>query len=330
MRLRALLAERGRGMMIWWHERGYTESAADRLAKDIVVFDWHYGNQSAYPSLERLQKLGFTQTWATPAVTRFYSRPDDWNNTFGNIRGFLTAGARRRVPGACVCTWVHGLWGGRNFFELNYYGLLYAAACAWNPTAADPGWFQRTWPERWFGLTAPPEQTRAAVHAPFGSSDAQGFWRNSRALEPIIAESVKATGKRLAADPTLADQAEALLDFCGRARAILESWRPRCRRNRVPLDFLEHDVHVHETAARRILLARAVAESDLDAQRRLAEKVRKDYDEIIAMFQRSIREAGGGDCVWTGLAEGHVRFRAREGRREIERFLAEMPPAPGP
>ncbi|MBM3500855.1 MAG: hypothetical protein FJX74_19525, partial [Armatimonadetes bacterium] len=92
MKLREMLAQRGRKMMIWWHEQGYTEQAADRLAKDLAVFDWHYGNQPSYPSLERLQNAGFAETWATPAITRYYDGSNDWDNTFGNVSGFLRAG----------------------------------------------------------------------------------------------------------------------------------------------------------------------------------------------------------------------------------------------
>ena len=51
------LAKRNRRMMIWRHERGFTEEAADKLAKDIVIFDWHYGNQRSYPTLNHLQEL---------------------------------------------------------------------------------------------------------------------------------------------------------------------------------------------------------------------------------------------------------------------------------
>ncbi len=320
MRLRTMLARRGRGMMIWRHEHGFTESAAARLAKDIVVFDWHYGNQAAYPTLKRLQDLGFSQTWATPAITRYYNGTDDWDNTFGNLRGFLTAGAERRVPGCCVCTWVHGLWGGRNLFELNYYGLTYAAACAWNPLAAAPAAFQAAWPVLWFGIEAPVPAVRAAVHAPFGPAGKQGFWRNNRALEPIIAESVAATVERVRKTPELVSQARALLDYCRNARRVLDAWREKAARNRVTLDFFEHDVHLHETAARRILLARAVIAGDRAEQTRLAAGLARDYDRIIAMFKRSIREAGGGDCAWTGLSRGHIRFRARQGRDYLRRF----------
>jgi len=111
-----------------------------------------------------------------------------------------------------------------------------------------------------------------------------------------------------------------LLDLCVKARAVLDAWRKKAARNQVTLDFLEHDVHVHEAVARRILLAQVVAAGDVPEQLRLADLLLADYDRIIAMFQRSIREAGGGDCSWIGLGKGHVRFRAREGRAYVQKF----------
>ncbi|MBM4048264.1 MAG: hypothetical protein FJ279_24435, partial [Planctomycetes bacterium] len=349
MKLHKMLADRQRGMMIWWHEQGFTESAADKskrldaktrieLAKDIVIFDWHYGNQRDYPSLDRLLKLGFSETWATPAITRYYSGNDDWLDTFGNIQGFMKAALRRKVPGQCTCTWVHGIWGGRNLFELNLYGLLFSAECSWNALASSDADFRRKFAAHWFGLEGEnlDQEALQAIHAPFGERKEQKFWRDSRALEPILGEPPKDTAKRLKENPALVDDAKSLLTFCDRADAVLDKWAKQAKRNKATLAFLKHDVHIHQAAARRILC--------LDAVLRWQEKAKsqplgaapkdvieplvalvKDYDQIEAMFLRSVKEAGGGDCVdkhsWSNTAKGDIWFRARAGREGVEKLI---------
>lgn len=346
MRLRDMLRQRRRDMMIWWHEEGFTEEAADKLAKDIIVFDWHYGNQSSYPSLERLQRRGFVHTWATPAVTRYYDAPNDFDNTFGNIQGFLRAAAKAKVPGECTCTWVHGIWGGRNLFELNLYGLLWSAECAWNPVASDAETFRWKFARQWFGLDGKPrlveEEVLRAVHAPYGSAKEQKFWRDNRNLEPVIAEAPAATAKRIAENPSLPSEAEALLSVCAAARGILERWQKEAKRNRVTADFLLHDVHIHETVARKILAVDALTKAYAGARERpVAERaaalapaitqlrtVVADLTEIETMFRRSVREAGGGECGWGGwvpfVAKGGILFRAAEGRKGIEELVAQL------
>ena len=344
-RLHKMLADRGRKMMIWWHEGGFTEQAADKLPRDLVVFDWHYGNQASYPSLQRLQQAGFANTWATPAVTRFYDEGrNDWDNTFGNIRGFLKAGARARVPGECTCTWVHGVWGGRNLFELNYYGLLYSALCAWNPDAGDPAEYRWTFARRWFGLegNALDEQVLHAVHAPFGGADEQKFWRDSRAAESILGETPSETATRLRESPDLVAQAEQLSGLCDRALGILQDWRKQLPTNEVTVHYLEHDVHIHQAAARRILAMKQLADAygraralPLDQRANVVQPAEEglrrlvaDHREIEDTFRNSLRAAGGGECGWGPwypyVAEGRIQFRAPQGRAGIEKLLARL------
>lgn len=346
MTLRQMLAQRQRKMMIWWHEEGYTDQAADKLAKDIVVFDWHYGNQSSYPTLQRLQEEGYTQTWATPAVTRYYDGRNDWDNTFGNISGFMAAAAARRVPGECTCTWVQGIWGGRNLFELNLYGLVFSGQCAWNSLASDYADFRWRFAREWFGVphSLAPEvleqQVRLALHTPYGEGKQQGYWASNRGAEELLAAPLRKTAEDLAARPALVAEATALLACCERARQNLDLLQAEATRNQVTLKYLRHDVRIMETTAKRLLLTArlmeayargrglAAAESVAPLAPLLADlkALADDYRAIEAGFNDSILEAGGGRCgtgAWFPyIASGGIIFRAPQGRAELEKELA--------
>ncbi|MBI2301377.1 MAG: family 20 glycosylhydrolase [Armatimonadetes bacterium] len=339
-RLHELLAARQRRMMIWWHEEGFTDQAADKLPHDIAVFDWHYGNQSSYPTLAKLQQEGFANAWATPAVTRYYDPGDDFDNTFGNIAGFLRAGAAAKVPGECTCTWVHGIWGGRNLFELNLYALVYSGQCAWNPAGDDRADFGWRYARHWFGLAGGDlsAEVRKAVHAPYGEAKEQGFWRNNQALEPIIAAAPKETLAELGKHPEWVTQAESLLGFCRRADAVLDRWSKAAKRNQVTLEYLRQDVRIHSTAARKLLLVAAIDKALAAPQterRELLEAASKElagllaeHDRIEAMFRRSVHEAGGGEAGWGGwypfVAKGGVLFRVAGGRRGLQELDAAL------
>ena len=332
MKVRKLLADRNRGMMIWWHEKGFTESAHDKLAKDIVVFDWHYGNQRAYPSLDKLMDLGFSQTWATPAITRYYRKhANDWYDTFGNIQGFMKAGLKRNIRGQCTCTWVHGIWGGRNLFELNYYGLLFSGECSWNPLSASEEDFRRKFAAHWFGLKRDDidKQMLHAIHAPYGERKEQKFWRDCRALEPILGEPPKHTARMIKDNPGMVDEARELLAFCDRANSVLTDWSKSAKRNQRTIDFLRHDVHMHRAAAHRILFIDHVLRwkkkgwPPPDGLLRSLRELAGDYDRLEEMYKRSIKEAGGGECG-KSTAEGGIRFRLYKGRKEIEKLIENL------
>lgn len=258
-KLRDMLKARNRKMMIWWNERGLTIKAGPRMPKEIGVFDWHYGPQKDYPSLDKLLKAGFTAPWATPAVTRYYSRGNSWEGTFGNIHNFAVAGAKRNVPGICTCTWVHGMWGGRNMFELNLYGLVYSAECGWNPSEEiEAASFAERYASHWLGCNADQaaKWVIEGIHTPYGKTkEEQKFWYDNRALEPLASSSLSTIMEQLDDTPTLETDAKSLLALCSKADTALNSLKKCATRNQRTLDYYKHDVRIHRLAANRILAA---------------------------------------------------------------------------
>jgi len=252
------LRSRNREMMIWKNEQGLTLEAADRMPRDIAVFDWNYDARQDYPSLDTLLEAGFTQPWATPAVTRYYSRGNDWDATFANIRNFAAAGIRRRVPGLCTCTWVHGMWGGRNLFELNLYGLVFSAACGWNPPPENETTpFTRAFALQWLGCRDPQAAVwvRDGIHTPYGTRTEQKFWRDNRVQEKYACSPFSTLMESVATTPALEQDARELIAFCDRAETALDTLARSATRNLRTLDYFKHDVRIQRLAANRILTA---------------------------------------------------------------------------
>ena len=258
-KLRDMLKVRNRKMMIWWNEKGLTIKAGAHMPKEIGVFDWHYGPQKDYPSLDNLLNAGFTNPWATPAVTRYYSRGNSWEGTFGNIHNFAVAGVKRKVPGICTCTWVHGMWGGRNMFELNLYGLVYSAECGWNPSEEiEATSFAKRYALHWLGCNDAQAGAwvTAGINTPYGKSkEEQKFWYDNRGLEPLASSSLTTIMEQLADSPTLETDAKSLLSFCNTADTALDSLKKCATQNQRTLDYYKHDVRIHRLAANRILAA---------------------------------------------------------------------------
>jgi hypothetical protein len=277
-------------------------------------------------------------------VTRYYSSPNDFHNTFGNIRGFCSAAAEAGLPGECTCTWVHGIWGGRNLPELNLYALVYSAQCSWKPANADEEDFRARFGQHWFGLDGPrvAQDVLETWHAPFGESQEQAFWADSRDAEPRLAAAPAATLADLGKTPELLPQAQRLAAFCARARQVLERWQTEARRNQVSRDFLLHDVHIYETLCRRLALfgelppryaaARAAAPDQRQAvlapTLAALEGLIADYREIERRFERSIKEAGGARCGRGSFSGGEIQFRAPQGRAALEELRARLQALP--
>jgi len=257
-RVHDMLRKRDRKMMIWWNEQGLTLEAANLIPKEIGIFDWHYGAQKDYPSLDNLLKAGFTAPWATPAVTRFYNASNDWGPTFANIHNFAVAGAQRNVPGVCTCTWVHGMWGGRNMFELNLYGLAYSAECGWNPSEEiETDSFAQAFAIHWLGCQSPEAAgwIRTAIHTPYGEPKEQKFWRDNRNQETFASSPLTTLMDLIKATPSLEADATALHHYCDQAQTALNALIASSTRNLRTLDYFQHDIRIQRLAADRVLAA---------------------------------------------------------------------------
>ncbi len=98
------------------------QELVSNLPKDILICDWHYGDQIEYPSVDMFQNSGLEVlgcTWYSPR----------------NIAGFSQYGARRKILGMMYTTWA-GFDRFDNLVEREgkqVMGYITQADYAWNP-----------------------------------------------------------------------------------------------------------------------------------------------------------------------------------------------------
>jgi len=183
---------------------------------------------------------------------------------------------------------------------------------------------------------------REAIHTPYGEPKEQGFWRDNRAMEEMLAAPLGETAKAIKERPEIVAAAEALLSDCERADAVLDGWEPTATRNQGTIKYLRHDVLIHETLAQRIIGTAELLEAygkakALPVEQRGAvleeamgqlDQVAKAYGVIEQGVEDSVLEAGGGKCGWGGwypfVSQGGVQFRAEAGRQEVEKGIARV------
>lgn len=127
-RLHALVAKRGKRMLMWadmfWH---YPELVSE-LPEDILLLDWWYESKPAYDTVNVLKAVGreFYVCAATSSWSTLYPRME---NAISNIRDFTRAGVEAGASGMMITD-----WGDNGHFQ-PYSNSMYAYLLS-----ADAGW----------------------------------------------------------------------------------------------------------------------------------------------------------------------------------------------
>jgi hypothetical protein len=120
----------------------------DKIPKDVIIVDWHYGASFDYPSAAVFHSAGFPFI-ASPAVWNFTGPFPNFINSFVNIQNFNRDGYENGSLGLLTSTWNDN--GGEELRELNYYGYAWTAECAWQPLRANAAEFNAAFLKDFFG-----------------------------------------------------------------------------------------------------------------------------------------------------------------------------------
>ena len=321
--LQALLARRGRTMAFWGDEVLAFPKVADTLSRAAVVFDWHYGDQPAYPSLQFFQERGFKRLYACPAVHGFFDVYPQYGLAFRNIAGFTRAAVERQIEGVCCTTW--GMNRGGNA-ENYLYGLAYAAQCAWNSQETERPAFAARFAAVWLGVPAArgtAEDMERAFWFAWNEADQAPFWQQLFEVSRILfADGSEVLAKRDSEEAQrLAAQAAVLMGRCDEADASIQHLRAVATRNPITLDALQHAVSSHRHVAGRVLTMQRLSSryrTAYAATPRLTEALATALEEGIAGLQ-ALREQAA--TLEAGFEDG---IRNRGGDPEDLRLFQAM------
>ena len=255
--LQRLLGQRNRKLAFWGDEVLNHPKVADMLTRDCVVFDWHYGNQRAYPSIKSFQDRGFSEIYVCPAVHGYFDVYPTYRMAFGNISGFIRAGVAHGVDGVCCTTW--GMNRGGNA-ENYLYGLAYAAECAWSAQEIEREFFDDRFAAVWLGVAPTAEGLHDDIDRAFWFSwrgeERAPFWQQLFRVSRLFFGPYRELLDKLDAEAQheFRRQAEVLDGLCSEALDTVGRLRQAATRNLATLSSLAHAIRVHQYVARKILV----------------------------------------------------------------------------
>ena len=150
----------------------------EKIPKNVIIVDWHYGAQEEYSSPATFRNAGFPFV-VSPAVWNFTGPFPNYINTMVNVQNLNRDGFRNGSLGLLTSNWNDN--GGEALRELNYYGYAWTAECAWRPLEADIVRFDEVFFRQYFGSdqAALHGQTAYALLAsPMNQVNWQELWRH--------------------------------------------------------------------------------------------------------------------------------------------------------
>ncbi|MEO6966435.1 MAG: family 20 glycosylhydrolase [Acidobacteriaceae bacterium] len=191
------------------------------LPKDMIAVAWTYG-----PEPEGFDKwlLPYTQagleTWVAPGENNWNRVYPDNNAALLNIQGFVRDGQKHGSTGMLNTVWNDD---GEGLFNMDWYGVLFGAAAAWQPGESSIPQFQHSYGQVFHGdMTGKINQAQIELKAAVkmlddlhveGSTDSL-FW-----LDPWSKEGQAVSAKLLPVAPEIRDHAEQAIILIDQARA---------------------------------------------------------------------------------------------------------------
>jgi hypothetical protein len=124
------LAPLNRRLLFWGDIGDANPDAVSGLPKDMIAVPWNYSAQTDFNALIQPFAKNGIETWVAPGDS-------NWNEVFPrdktalwNIQGFITAGQSLGSTGALTTVWNDD---GEGLFNMDWYGVLFGAAAAWQP-----------------------------------------------------------------------------------------------------------------------------------------------------------------------------------------------------
>lgn len=121
------------------------------LPRNMIAVPWVYSPQpQGYVKWIAPYVAAGIKTWVAPGISNWKRVYPDLNVGFRNIQGFVDDGQSYGATGMLNTVWNDS---GEGLFNLDWYGVLYGAAAAWQPEPASIPQFQNSYGQTFHGDT---------------------------------------------------------------------------------------------------------------------------------------------------------------------------------
>ncbi len=124
------LAPLNRRLLFWGDIGDANPDAVTGIPNDMIAVPWNYSKTSGFDSMiEPFAKNGI-ETWVAPGDANWNEVYPVARTALWNIQGFIRDGQRLGSTGALTTVWNDD---GEGLFNMDWYGVLFGAAAAWQP-----------------------------------------------------------------------------------------------------------------------------------------------------------------------------------------------------
>jgi len=210
----------------------------DKIPKDIIIVDWHYGVSDKYGSPEIFKEAGFPYV-VSPAVWNFTGPFPNYINTFVNIQNLNRDGYLNGSLGLLTSNWNDH--GGEALRELNYYGYAWTAECAWQPLKADQTLFNERFFMGFFGGAAgrTGQLIYTLLSSPLNQMNWHELWRHP--LLPLRESSLNDLWR-----------VQSIRSTMPLAQSLLSNLKVDASRNQDQVPYLEFITRLNQWFARKL------------------------------------------------------------------------------
>ena len=269
-RVAEMLRPLNRKLMFWGDIALSQPARLPELPKDLVALSWTYDPRPDYtPWIEPFRRNGIP-VMVCPGLNNWSRIFPNAGDAVANINGFVRDGKRLGAIGMLNTHWVDE---GEGLFNMNWYGIVFSAAAAWQPESVDTAAFDEAFDGAFYRRSEPVAARVvgrfARVHrllraTGVGDAADELFW-----LDPFSAPGARTVSKALPAAAEVRRLAEEnLLDLAAFDAPRHGETIPFLRLAAKRLDWL----------GMKILFAQRMADQYRDALENRADKRRARLD----------------------------------------------------
>ncbi len=295
----------GKRPMMWGDMLLRHRGVAETMSKDIIIFDWHYGETSVQ-TVKYFTSQGF-DVYVCPALSGYGRLAAPYDQATRNIYKFIGEGAQGGAIGECTCAWELRLG---HFFTSDYWGILLSADRAWNIGAGDLADYEKRFCKAFFGLDdlRPIEYYREVSDGYASIFQDAVPPRSWIAFDPTEKDIGQDYGSKITAE-MLAASEEKLEELV----AMLDDLRASVTRNADALDFADFPAYSTRAMLRKLAFFRR-AEQAIEQARDEPNTERSRLAEAIELLEQIDADE---ECLEHRFEEASERFGSS--RKDIER-----------